>query len=67
MTDQKFEHLINVVEYYSWMQYDRGCNAVLSKEQREQLTEVRDKLKDYSDSGESVADLWLECANELLN
>lgn len=67
MTDQKFEHLINVVEYYSWMQYDRGSNAVLSKEQREQLTEVRDKLKDYSDSGESVADLWLECANELLN
>ena len=67
MTDRKFEHLIEVVEYYSWMHYDMGANAVLSDEQRRQLTEARDKLKDYSDAGEYIADLWLECANELLN
>ena len=67
MTDRKFEHLIDVVEYFSWVQYDRGANASLSDDQRKQLTEVRDKLQDYSDAGECVADLWLECANELLN
>ena len=67
MTDRKFEHLIDVVEYYSWMQYDRGASSELSEEQRQQLTEVRDKLQDYSNSGEYIADLWLECANELLN
>ena len=67
MTDRKFEHLIDVVEYFSWVQYERGSNATLSEEQRSQLMEVRDKLQDYSDAGEYVADLWLECANELLN
>jgi len=67
MTDRKFEHLIDVVEYYSWVQYDRGASSQLSEEQRQQLTEVRDKLQNYSDAGEEIADLWLECANELLN
>lgn len=67
MMDKKFEHLIDVVEYFSWVQYDRGTNTPLSNEQREQLTEVRDKLQNYSNAGECVADLWLECANELLN
>ena len=67
MTDRKFEHLVEVVEYYSWVQYDRGSSATLSKEQREQLQEVRDKLQDYSDSGNYVADLYLDCANELLS
>lgn len=67
MTDRKFEHLVEVVEYYSWVQYDRGSNAQLSEEQREQLTEVRDKLQDYSDAGDYLADLYLNCANELLS
>lgn len=67
MTDRKFDHLVDTVEYFSWMKYDRGANATLSDEQREQLTEVRDKLQGYSDSGEYVADLWLECVNEMLN
>lgn len=67
MTDKRFEHLIDVVEHYSWVMYDKGSNARLSEDQRKQLTEVRDKLQSYSDSGEYIADLWLECANELLN
>lgn len=67
MTDRKFEHLVEVVEYFSWVQYDRGSNAQLSEEQREQLTEVRDKLQDYSDAGDYLADLYLNCANELLS
>ena len=67
MTDLKFEHLTDVVDFYSWKQYDEGKRFTLSDEQRQQLTEVRDKLQNYSDAGEHVADLWLECANELLN
>ncbi len=67
MTDVKFEHLTEIVEYYSWKQYDEKGMFSLSSEQREQLTEVRDKLEDYSKAGDYVADLWLECANELLN
>lgn len=67
MTDKRFESLIDTVEYLSWVAYDKGVNAPLSEEQREQLREVRDKLQNYSDAGEYVADLWIECANELLN
>ena len=67
MTDVKFEHLTEIVEYYSWKQYDEKGMFSLSSEQREQLTEVRDKLEDYSKAGDYVADLWLECPNELLN
>lgn len=66
MTDQRFEHLTDVVDRYSWLMYDKGVNAKLSDDQGKQLTEVRDKLKAYSDAGDYVADLWLECANEIL-
>ncbi len=67
MCDRKFEHLTDVVDFYSWKKYDEGLRFNLSSEQREQLTEVRDKLIDYTNAGEVVAELWLECANELLN
>jgi len=67
MTDRKFEHLTDVVDFFSWKQFDEKERFSLSEDQRRQLTEVRDELEDYSRSGDAVADLWLECANELLN
>ena len=67
MTDSKFEHLTDVVDLYSWKQFDEKERFSLSDDQRKQLTEVRDKLSEYSKAGDAVAALWLECANELLN
>lgn len=67
MADMKFQELTDVVDFYSWKQYDERDRFSLSDDQRKQLTEVRDKLADYSKAGDAVAELWLECANELLN
>ncbi len=67
MTDSRFEHLTDVVDFYSWKQFDEKERFSLSEDQRRQLTEVRDELSEYSKAGDAVASLWLECANELLN
>lgn len=67
MTDQKFQHLTDVVDFYCWKQYEEKARFSLSEQQRNQLIEVRDELADYSMSGNSIADLWLECVDELLN
>lgn len=67
MTDLKFEHLTDVVDFYSWKQYDEKEHFSLSKEQREQLEEARDSLQNYSEAGNSIAEIWLACANELLS
>lgn len=67
MTDLKFEQLTDVVDFYAWKQYEEKDLFSLSADQRSQLEEVRDKLLDYAQAGDYVADLWLECANELLN
>ena len=67
MTDLKFEHLTDVVDFYTWKKYDEQNLFSLSNDQREQLIEVRDSLQSYSDAGNCVADLWLASANELLN
>ncbi len=66
MADLKFEHLTEVVDFYSWKQFDEKARFSLSDDQRKQLEEVRDRLADYSHAGDAVASLWLECANELL-
>ena len=64
--NNNFEHLTDVVDYYAWKQYEEKDLFSLSQEQRSQLEEVRDRLADYSNAGDAVASLWLECANELL-
>lgn len=67
MTDRNFENLTDVVDYYAWKQHEEKDLFRLSKEQRSQLEEVRDRLYVYLQSGCVVAELWLECADELLN
>ena len=64
--NSNFEHLTDVVDYYAWKQYEEKDLFRLSEDQRSQLEEARDKLSEYSEAGDAVASLWLECANELL-
>lgn len=54
------ESLINVVEYYSNREYN---GKKLSKEQRKQLTEARDRLNCFGEIGL----LWAGLATEILS
>lgn len=54
------EGLINVVEFYSYREYN---GKKLSKEQRKQLTEVRDRLNCFGEIGV----LWAGLATEILS
>lgn len=56
------ESLINVVEFYSYREYELGKNS-LSDEQRQQLTEVRDRLNCFGEIGL----LWAGLATEILS
>ena len=53
------EGLINVVEYFSHMEYN---NHKLSEEQRKQLKETRDALYCFGEIGQ----LWAGLADEIL-
>lgn len=54
------ESLINVVEFYSHREYN---GLKLSKDQRQQLTEVRDRLNCFGEIGV----LWAGLATEILS
>ena len=54
------ESLINVVEFYSHREYN---GLKLSSEQRQQLTEVRDRLNCFGEIGL----LWAGLATEILS
>ena len=54
------ESLINVVEFYSHREYN---GLKLSSEQRQQLTEVRDRLNCFGEIGV----LWAGLATEILS
>ena len=56
------ESLINIVEFYSHRKYTLKKNR-LSKEQRKQLTEVRDRLNCFGEIGQ----MWAGFANEILS
>lgn len=55
------ESLINIVEFYSHREYE--THKKLSKEQRKQLTEVRDRLNCFGEIGV----LWAGLATEILS
>lgn len=54
------ESLIEVVEFYSWREYN---GKTLSTEQRKQLTDVKNRLLCFGEMGV----LWASLANEILS
>lgn len=55
------ESLINVVEFYSHRKYELKKNK-LSKVQKKDLTEARDRLRMFGEIG----NLWADFADEIL-